>query len=169
MNFKNKLIFSIDFIQNNKRKLLMELFLLLSSFCLFYLGFMMLEERRKYRHQVEMTCGGELDTLGQIRIYSRLYNVDYSELIDSIEGIEDYCEVDDRKWGVYRCIFSGIYRDDKYLNMSVDELSENVIYAMNPGGFKVFGLELSDGKIWTKDEIETKEKDYNYHSCLSVE
>lgn len=159
MKLKNRLLFSIDFIQNNKRKLLIELILLLISFCLFYLGFMMLEERRKYRHQVEMTCRGELDNLGQIRIHSRLYNVDYSEIIDNIEEIEGYCEVDDRKWGVYRCIFSGIYGDDKYLNMSMDELNENVIYAMNPGGVKVFSIELSDGKEWTKEEIVSKEKE----------
>lgn len=68
MDFKNKLIFSIDFIQSNKKRFLGEVILLILSFCLFIIGFLILEERKKYRYQVEQACRGDLSNIGYIHV-----------------------------------------------------------------------------------------------------
>ncbi len=164
MDFKNKLIFSIDFIQSNKKRFLGEVILLILSFCLFIIGFLILEERKKYRYQVEQACRGDLSNIGYIHVSQ---NVKGFQEIDKLLRKE-------KKISAYTSSMGSGFLGDKELSnyiegreidydcmkeMCMNDQYDGKVLTIDIGGLEIFSMDLIDGKIWSKKEFDDKKND----------
>ncbi len=178
MSFKNRLMFSLDFIQNNRKKFLGEVILLTISFFLFFVGMVILAEAKKFRNQVLLACKEDISNLGYAYIP---YNSDCS--FDDLDCVEEALSDEGIEGDSYSDLgssigeYSPIYemmreKNKKEINNNLDEIGIEdgyKIFGTSPGCLDVFSIELEDGKAWTKEEYLNYFEENTKHFSITLE
>ena len=164
MEFKNKIIITMDMMIKNIKKILLEIVLLVLCFCLFSFGAIIKADRNRYRKQIEMLFSNAIDRVGLvINVKEEYYNEEmYNYLMDSgkVEGLSqvgigisfDAVEEMQIEHGKYHQGIVGKYTDHM---------------GIQPGFFSTFNVELEDGEIWDYKKNREMWKENQSHGSFS--